>query len=203
MAKIRKTKNELKAQKEALERFERFLPTLKLKKAQLIAEIKKIDRQIDEIRAEMEKIEKDIQNWVAVYSEDIDLNEIFEVKDIVTGEDNIAGIDIEIFEDIDIAIEDYDYFEMPLWVDRGLEQVIGYIKNKARIVILERTKEKLDQELTITMQRINLFEKVKIPETKENIRVIQIYLDDRQTAEVVRGKISKNKIEQKKEQAAV
>src|SRR6056297_1649232 len=200
MAKIRKTKNELKAQKEALERYERFLPTLKLKKAQLIAEIKKIDKQIEEIRTEMEKTEKDIQNWVAVYSEDIDLNELFEVQEIVTGEDNIAGIDIEVFEDIDIAIEEYDYFKMPLWVDRGLEEVIEYIKYKARIVILESTKEKLDRELTITMQRINLFEKVKIPETKDNIRVIQIYLDDRQTAEVVRGKISKKKIEQKKEQ---
>ncbi|MCF7885193.1 MAG: V-type ATP synthase subunit D [Candidatus Marinimicrobia bacterium] len=203
MAKIRKTKNELKAQKEALERYERFLPTLELKKAQLIAEIKKIGKEIDKIRREMEKTEKDIQNWVAVYSEDIDLNDLFEVKDIVTGEDNIAGIDIEVFEDIDIEVEDYDYFKMPLWIDRGLEEVIEYIKYKARIVILERTKEKLDRELTITMQRINLFEKVKIPETKENIKTIQIYLDDRQTQAVVRGKISKKKIQQKKEQAAV
>lgn len=203
MAKIRKTKNELKAQKEALERYERFLPTLELKKAQLIAEIKKIDKEIDTIRRAMEKTEKDIHNWVAVYSEDIDLNDLFEVKDIVTGKDNIAGIDIEVFEDIDIEVEDYDYFKMPLWVDRGLDEVINYIKHKARIVILEKTKEKLDRELTITMQRINLFEKVKIPETKDNIRMIQIYLDDRQTAEVVRGKISKKKIEQKKEQAAV
>ena len=203
MAKIRKTKNELKAQKEALERYERFLPTLELKKAQLIAEIKKIDKEIQEIRQEMEKTERDIQNWVAVYSEDIDLNDLFEVKDIITGEDNIAGIDIEVFEDIDIEVEDYDYFKMPLWVDRGLEEVIEYIKHKARIVILKRTKKKLDRELTITMQRINLFEKVKIPETKDNIRIIQIYLDDRQTQAVVRGKISKKKIEQKKEQASV
>lgn len=203
MAKIRKTKNELKAQKEALERYERFLPTLELKKAQLIAEIKKIDKEIQEIRQEMEKTERDIQNWVAVYSEDIDLNDLFEVKDIITGEDNIAGIDIEVFENIDIEVEDYDYFKMPLWVDRGLEEVIEYIKHKARIVILKRTKKKLDRELTITMQRINLFEKVKIPETKDNIRIIQIYLDDRQTQAVVRGKISKKKIEQKKEQASV
>ncbi|HMA61322.1 MAG TPA: V-type ATP synthase subunit D [bacterium] len=203
MAKIRKTKNELKAQKEALERYERFLPTLELKKAQLIAEIKKIDKEIQEIRQQMEKTERDIQNWVAIYSEDIDLNDLFEVKDIITGEDNIAGIDIDIFEDIDIEVEDYDYFKMPLWVDRGLQEVIEYIKHKARIVILKRTKKKLDRELTITMQRINLFEKVKIPETKDNIRIIQIYLDDRQTQAVVRGKISKKKIEQKKEQASV
>jgi V/A-type H+-transporting ATPase subunit D len=203
MAKIRKTKNELKAQKEALERYERFLPTLKLKKAQLIAEIKKIDKEIARIQSEIEATLREIEKWVAVYSEDIDLDEFFEVKDIITSEDNIAGIDIEVFEDIDIEVEDYDLFETPLWIDRGLEEIIEQIKRKARIIILRRQKKKLDRELTITMQRINLFEKVKIPETKENIRIIQIYLDDRQTAEVVRGKISKNKIEQKKEQAAV
>jgi len=203
MAKIRKTKNELKAQKEALERYERFLPTLKLKKAQLIAEIKKIDKEIAKIQRELEDTLREIEKWVAVYSEDIDLDDFFKVKDIITREDNIAGIDIEVFEDIDIEVEDYDLFETPLWVDRGLEEVIEQIKRKAHIIILRRQKKKLDRELTITMQRINLFEKVKIPETKENIRIIQIYLDDRQTAEVVRGKISKNKIEQKKEQAAV
>ena len=61
--------------------------------------------------------------------------------------------------------------------------------------------EILREELRITVQRINLFEKVKIPESKENIRVIQIYLGDLQTAEVVRGKIAKNKIQKKKELA--
>jgi V/A-type H+-transporting ATPase subunit D len=60
----------------------------------------------------------------------------------------------------------------------------------------------LREELRITIQRINLFEKVKIPEARENIRVIRIYLGDIQTAEVVRGKISKRKIQKKKELAA-
>ena len=35
MAKIKHTKNEMKAQREALNRFERFLPMLQLKKQQL------------------------------------------------------------------------------------------------------------------------------------------------------------------------
>jgi V/A-type H+-transporting ATPase subunit D len=35
---------------------------------------------------------------------------------------------------------------------------------------------------------------VKIPETRDNIRIIQIYLGDEQTAAVVRGKIAKKKL---------
>ena len=61
---------------------------------------------------------------------------------------------------------------------------------------LRKQVELLDAELRTTSQRVNLFEKVKIPEAKENIRVIQVYIGDQQTAAVVRGKISKKKIQE-------
>ena len=40
---------------------------------------------------------------------------------------------------------------------------------------------------------VNLFEKVKIPEAKENIRIIRIFMGDQQTAAVARSKIAKGK----------
>ena len=60
---------------------------------------------------------------------------------------------------------------------------------RQRVTLLER-------ELRATAQRVNLFEKVKIPEAKENIRVIGIYLGDQQTSAVVRGKIAKKKLQE-------
>ena len=54
--------------------------------------------------------------------------------------------------------------------------------------------ELLGMELKTTTQRVNLFEKVKIPEAKENIRLIGIYLGDQQTSSVVRGKIAQKKL---------
>ena len=45
-----------------------------------------------------------------------------------------------------------------------------------------------------TTQRVNLFEKVKIPEAKEAIRIIRIKLGDEMTAAVGRAKIAKNKL---------
>ena len=59
---------------------------------------------------------------------------------------------------------------------------------------LETQVDLLSKELKTTSQRVNLFEKVKIPEAKENIKRIAIYLGDQQTAAVVRGKIAKNKV---------
>ena len=49
------------------------------------------------------------------------------------------------------------------------------------------------EELRTTSQRVNLFEKVKIPECVENIRVINVALGDEQTSSVARGKIAKGR----------
>ena len=69
------------------------------------------------------------------------------------------------------------------------------VRTKIELDIVSKQKELLSQELRITTQRVNLFEKVKIPETVADIRKIRIYLGDQETAQVVRGKIAKRKVE--------
>jgi len=201
MAKIRLTKNELKKQKEALKRFTRYLPTLELKKTQLVAESRLISQQVDKIIDEINRFEKEIFQWVDVFGEDIDVGALFSIDNVVTHSGNIAGIDIEIFESVIFKDEDYDLFNTPLWVDRGIEACKEKIRQQLKIKTLEKQMAVLQEELRITVQRINLFDKVKIPESRENIRIIQIYLGDERTSEVVRGKISKAKIQKKKELA--
>jgi len=201
MAKVRLTKNELKAQKEALERYERYLPTLELKKTQLILEIRKLRKDIAELKKAMEQARQQIRSWVELFAEDIDISAWISLDKIETKTDNIAGIDIEVFDKVVFDEKDYDYFTTPLWVDQGIVEVKKQIERQVKIILLERQIKLLDDELRTTIQRINLFEKVKIPEARENIRIIQIYLGDQRTAEVVRGKIAKDKIQKKKERA--
>jgi V/A-type H+-transporting ATPase subunit D len=71
------------------------------------------------------------------------------------------------------------------------------MSNRADISTRKTQVERLERELSATVQRVNLFEKIKIPEANENIRIIQIFLGDQQTAAVVRGKISKKKVAQR------
>ncbi|MBO8151445.1 MAG: V-type ATP synthase subunit D [Candidatus Marinimicrobia bacterium] len=199
MAKIRLTKNELKRQKEILARLTRYLPTLELKKQQLINEIRNKVRQIDAVKAEIEKTEKQIYEWVDVFAEEVNLEELIRVREIVTDTGNVAGIDIPVFKDVIFEIKDYDFMTTPMWVDYAIEVCREQIKKKVEIQVLEEQIRILREELRVTVQRINLFEKVKIPETRENIRKIQIFLGDLQTAEVVRGKIAKAKLEKRRE----
>ena len=59
--------------------------------------------------------------------------------------------------------------------------------------MFEEQRRLLAEELRTTNQRVNLFERVKIPECKEAIRKIRIFLGDVQTLDVARSKIAKQK----------
>ena len=62
--------------------------------------------------------------------------------------------------------------------------------------IIREQNRLIVQELRVTTQRVNLFEKVKIPEAKENIRLIQISISDNDIAAVARSKIAKKKLQE-------
>jgi len=199
VAKIKLTKNELRRQKEALQRFERYLPTLEIKKQQLQFEINRVDRAIEATLEAIARLEKEIFRWVDVFAEEVGLEKLFKVRGVKTDIGNIAGVEIPIFKQVEFVEEEYDFLTTPLWVDKAIEVCKKMIVLKAELLVYQKQREILKEELRITTQRINLFEKVKIPQTKENIRVITIYLGDLQTAEVIRGKIAKAKIEERRE----
>jgi V/A-type H+-transporting ATPase subunit D len=197
MAKLRLTKNELKKQKEALKRFTRYLPTLELKKQQLVVEIKKIDEMVKELEVKIGEIEKDLDTWVGLFAEDVSLESLLKIKNINTEETNIAGIEIPLFNNVEFDEKAYDYMTTPLWVDKALSIMKELISLRVQIQVFLMQQKILKEELRVTVQRINLFDKVMIPQAKNYIRIIQIYLGDLQTAEVVRGKIAKAKLEKK------
>ena len=194
MAKIKLTKNELKSQKDSLKRFIRYLPTLQLKKQQLQLVIRQINARINEKKKEKQKLQAQLDLWIAVFGEEVGMESMLRIEEIRTTDGNIAGVDIPVFDGIDIHVSDYDLIETPLWADRGIAAMRDMLALDAEINVLDEQRRLLEDELRITTQRVNLFEKVKIPETRDHIRRIRIYLGDEQTAAVVRGKIAKRKL---------
>ena len=195
---VKLTKNELKAQKDALKRFERYLPTLQLKKQQLQLVMLQLSAQLEELEARRSAAIDGLDDWVAVFSEnrtmEHTLQDLVEPESVICGEENIAGVIVPVFRALQFREIDYDPGDYPLWVDTAVVKLQEIAGLDAEAKTLRRRAELLEQELRVTSQRVNLFEKVKIPEAKENIRVISIYLGDQQTAAVVRGKIAKNKL---------
>jgi V/A-type H+-transporting ATPase subunit D len=198
MAKAQLTKGGLKNQKDALKRYLRFLPTLELKKSQLLAEIRRVQGRIDELERQSQEREDAIRPWVAVLAEETAIADWVKVGRIRTGAGNIAGIAIPVLEGVEFEEPGYDLFDTPLWVDRALPVLRREVEDRVAIGVALEQQAILRRELRTTIQRIKLFEEVKIPEAREAIRTIQIFLGDLRTAEVVRGKIAKSKIERKR-----
>ena len=195
MAKIKLTKNELKVQKDALKMYRRYLPTLTLKKQQLQAEIRTIEAKAKAVRAEKEALEKGFHSWIAVFCEKEAFPEgVITVSNIRKGMGNIAGVAIPTFEGADFSRGDYDLYETPLWVDIAANHMEKAMSLDLEAEVLDEQVRLLEAELRSTSQRVNLFEKVKIPETEENIKKISIYMADQQVNAVVRSKISKRKV---------
>lgn len=195
MAKIKLTKNELKVQKDALKMYRRYLPTLTLKKQQLQAEIRTIEAKAIAVRKQREDLEQGFSSWIAVFSEtDAFPENVISVRNIRKGLGNIAGVSIPVYEGADFSRADYDLYETPLWVDIAADHMEQAMSLDLEAEVLDEQVRLLNEELRATAQRVNLFEKVKIPETQANIRKITVYLADQQVSAVVRSKISKRKI---------
>jgi V/A-type H+-transporting ATPase subunit D len=193
MANIKHTKNELKAQREALRRFQRYLPTLQLKKQQLQLEVRQLEAMLEAERAAEARDRAELAKWVRLFAEPLEWEDWLSVRDIRLGQGNIAGVAIPIFAGVDFSRQVPDLFTTPAWLDDGLDMLQRRIQRRLELQVLEEQLRRLAAELRTTSQRVNLFEKVKIPEAREHIRVIRIFLGDQMTAGVARSKMAKAK----------
>jgi V/A-type H+/Na+-transporting ATPase subunit D len=193
MGKVKNTKTELKAQRDSLKRYRRYLPTLQLKKQQLQMEIRQVDQRVAEKKAEEEAargawptgssctpIRWTTLSWLKV-----------EAIDVEPG--NIAGVAVRALKEIRFQRTAPDLWATPAWLDEGLSTLEQLFRLRIERRLLEEQHRLLAEELRTTSQRVNLFEKVKIPECAENIRRIRIFLGDENTGAVVRSKIAKGK----------
>ncbi len=196
MAKIKLTKNEQKAQKDSLKMYQRYLPTLTLKKQQLQTEIRTIDAKAKAVREQRVQLEKEFKVWISVFGEENAFTpDMVTVRDIKKGIGNIAGVSIPVYEGAEFSRGDYDLYATPLWIDFAADRMEKALSLDLEASVLDEQVRLLSRELRTTTQRVNLFEKVKIPEAKQNIKKISVYLGDQQVSAVVRSKISKKKID--------
>ncbi len=197
---IKLTKNEQKVQKDKLKQYQRYLPTLQLKKQQLQSVITKLNLELEQKEVERVQMIGDLDDWVSVFAEnqlfdeDKKLNNLVIPDTVICVNDNIAGVIVPSFKELTFKDITYNIDDYPLWVDTAIIKLREIARLDALVSTMRKQKELLNNELRTTSQRVNLFEKVKIPECIENIRVIGVYLGDQQTAAVVRGKIAKKKL---------
>ncbi len=168
---------------------------LQLKKQQLQSEIAGISAKAEETRAKERAARDGLDKWVGLFATDESLLAgLVKVKGVKTGSANIAGVAIPTFESIETDVKPVDPWATPAWVDNAVDTTTKVLSLQCERAIYEEQRRLVQAELQQTSQRVNLFEKVKIPACKEAIRVIKIALGDEQTAAVTRGKIAKSRV---------
>ena len=195
-AKIKLTRPELKRYRDALARYSRYLPMLKLKQQQLQLTLRDVARKRRELKQLAYEAMANFRRYETVLADraGLDVRRLAEPAETRTSSANIAGVEIPVFESVTFPAAEYSLFGTPPWVDQALADLREVNRRRVMLEVLQRQEDLLQQELARIIQRVNLFEKVKIPEAREAIRVIRIKLGDEMTAAVGRAKIAKNKL---------
>jgi V/A-type H+-transporting ATPase subunit D len=197
MAQIKLTKTELRLQQVKLAQLQKYLPTLQLKKAMLQAEVSLSQQEIEQLTSEFDLQDKHIRRFSPLFSERA-TNDFFSaltIQQVHKKHENIAGVDIPIFEHVSFAPAEYSLFDSPVWYEAAIDAVKGMLITREKIKISQDKKKALEKELREVSIRVNLFEKIMIPRAQQNIKKIKIFLGDQQLTAVSQAKVSKNKIE--------
>jgi V/A-type H+-transporting ATPase subunit D len=193
---IRWTKQELRNQQTRLTQFERYLPTLQLKKAMLQFEVIQAQAEITQLMEQFNQIQSKIDVFAPLLAEKVfcDLPSYADVLHVKKRYENIAGVEIPILDKVVFHEADYSLFGSPPWTDSATALLRDLATAREALRIAEEKRRALEKELREVSIRVNLFEKILIPRAKENIRKIRVFLGDQQLAAVGQAKVAKRKI---------
>jgi len=195
--KLKYNKTALKAQRDGLAKYQKFLPILQLKKMQLQIVIRQLEPLIEEKKRLLKEAAESVQPWAKYLTDPaVDIYDFLVIEQIRTQTDNIAGVDVPEFQGVDFREVPYSLFATPPWLDHAISILRRLISLREELRVLLEKEALIQEELRTTTQRCNLFEKKLIPELKENIRKIRIFLGDEETASVGRAKLAKAKIQE-------
>jgi V/A-type H+-transporting ATPase subunit D len=196
VADVKLTKTELRAHQIKLQRLQKYLPTLQLKKAMLQVEVIQAGAEIELLKEEFGVAEERVSKFSPLLT-DRRISDIFsatKIDRVETAHENIAGVDIPVFKDIFFEPAVYSLFDTPLWFESAILRIKELIGVREKIRVMEEKKRALERELRDVSIRVNLFEKILIPRAQESIKKIRIFLGDQQLAAVSQSKVAKKKI---------
>ena len=200
MEKIRLTKSGLRQEQYKLQQLRIYLPTLKLKKAMLQQEIYSTQMEIHALNKKLILMKEEIEKFAALLEEKYERSilSFIEVKHVQKRYENIAGVEIPVFEAVIFPEEDYSLFDSPIWFDSALSKIKKMLQKREEIYVVEEKKRALEKEFRDVSIRVNLFEKILIPRALGNIKKIMIFLGDQELASVATSKVAKVKILERK-----
>jgi len=168
------------------------LPTLKSKESVLRMSVQKQKEKLaglqKQYEARLTELQADIRLW-GEFPQDI-----FFIKQIITQPVKIAGIAVPELKEIIWDTREFSKFNKPTWVTSGIRLLKELATAVAEMDVLVKDIEILDKARRKTTQKVNLYEKVQIPEFSSAIIKIKRYLEDVENLEKAGQKITKQRL---------
>lgn len=165
------------------------VPTLDLRRKQLTREMLRWEENIRELEIKKVGIESKMNQ--CPHGE---VEKIVSVKGVETRPINIAGVMLEEVGSVEFDIAPYSFFASAPSVDLFVKVREELLEVSKTIEAMKRSFDILLDELSVTTQRINLFEKRLIPEYEEQIRYIRGRLEDLERSSVMVAKIAQKEM---------
>ena len=202
MATVALNKASLHRERSALARYRRFLPSLDLKRRQLMADLAAARATLAAREREAGEHGEGVGEGLPMLAnEDIDLGGLVRVAEVRLGEENRLGARLPVLEGVAFAERGYGLLARPHWVDAVVAELKRAAELRLRLRVDRERVRRLEFAVRRTTQRVNLFDKVLIPTARRNIKRIEIALADAERAAVVRSKIAKAKHAQARHEA--
>lgn len=192
MSRLSLSKSTLHKAERQLKIYQRFLPSLDLKRKQLIAERVKARQALHETGNRLNELDSIIARELPMLADqEVGLEHLVTIAGSEVSEENVLGICLPILEQVYLKRRTYSFLIRPHWVDRVQELMTEALTLRLRMQVQQERQRRLEKAVRKITQRVNLFDKVLIPRTREHIRKIGIFLADGERAAVVRAKIAK------------
>lgn len=168
----------------------RALPVLKAKETALRLEVSKYQARLVALEAAAEKLKNANEHFIELWAE---YPGLLHIEEIVLAQRSVAGVKLDILSDIRFRILKAGLFHQRAWVVKGTEILKEMLKLKIEIDLVRKNTEILQQARKKATQKVNLYEKVQIPQYAEAIRRIRSFLDDRENISRAAQKIVKQR----------
>ena len=194
MTKLALNKSALSTEKKKYNSYGKYLPSLELKQKQLLSERKKHERQLVEHQQRLTDIQHNVYSRLPMLAiENIDLPGLVEITDLHIESENLLGTQLPKLRHVEYKRARYSYLSRPHWVDEVANSLENVVKLKLEEQILTERLTRIKKATQTITQRVNLFSKVLMPQSQQNIKRISLFLADQDRAAVVRSKIAKQR----------
>ena len=194
MPRLALSKTSLTREVKQLGTYERFLPSLDLKRRQLLAARNQARRELDATLQRIAEIQASCGPTIPMAADRrLDLTGLVVVEAVKIDAENVVGLQLPVLRNVVMKRAEYSLLVRPYWVDVLADMLETLLLLRVTAQVQERRLAILETNAKKVTQRVNLFDKVLIPQTRENIRRIRIYLSDGDKAAVVNAKIAKRK----------